>query len=78
MNLVGLGGVIMTDDAGAYNFRITKFQNAKHSKIRHSRGEHVREEIHSNTVEKFLLPPQACRHRDVSPAFDKVSTALFE
>ena len=32
---------IMTDDAGAYNFRITKFRKAKHSKIRHS-AERVR------------------------------------
>jgi hypothetical protein len=42
---------IMTDDAGAYNFRITKFRNAKHSKIRHSRGEYVKGEVHTNTVE---------------------------
>jgi hypothetical protein len=42
---------IMTDDAGAYNFRITKFHAAKHSKIRHSRGEYVRGEVHTNTVE---------------------------
>ncbi len=41
----------MTDDAGAYNFRITKFRNAKHSTIRHSRGEYVRGEVHTNTVE---------------------------
>lgn len=42
---------IMTDDAGAYNFRITQFHNAKHSKIRHSRGEYVKGEVHTNTVE---------------------------
>jgi hypothetical protein len=42
---------IMTDDAGAYNFRITKFHNAKHSTIRHSRGEYVRGDVHTNTVE---------------------------
>jgi hypothetical protein len=42
---------IMTDDAGAYNFRITKFRNAKHSTIRHSRGEYVKGEVHTNTVE---------------------------
>jgi hypothetical protein len=42
---------IMTDDAGAYNFRITKFRNAQHSKIRHSRGEYVKGEVHTNTVE---------------------------
>jgi hypothetical protein len=42
---------IMTDDAGAYNFRITKFRNAKHSKIRHSHKEYVRGDIHANTVE---------------------------
>ncbi len=42
---------IMTDDAGWYNFRITKFRNAKHSKIRHSAREYVRGDIHTNTVE---------------------------
>jgi len=42
---------IMTDDAGAYNFRITQFRNAKHSKIRHSRKEYVKGEVHTNTVE---------------------------
>jgi transposase-like protein len=42
---------IMTDDAGAYNFRLTKFHNAQHSKIRHSRGEYVKGEVHTNTVE---------------------------
>jgi transposase-like protein len=42
---------IMTDDAGAYDFRITKFRNAKHSKIRHSHKEYVRGEVHTNTVE---------------------------
>ena len=42
---------IMTDDAGAYNFRITKFRNAKHSKIRHSAKEYVKGEVHTNTVE---------------------------
>jgi len=42
---------IMTDDAGAYNFRLTQFQKATHRKIRHSRGEYVRGEVHTNTVE---------------------------
>ena len=42
---------IMTDDTGAYNFRLTKFHRAKHSKIRHSYGEYVKGEIHTNTVE---------------------------
>jgi transposase-like protein len=42
---------IMTDDAGAYNFRFTKFHKVPHSKIRHSRGEYVRGEVHTNTVE---------------------------
>jgi hypothetical protein len=42
---------IMTDDAGAYNFRITQFRKAKHSKIRHSRKEYVKGEVHTNTVE---------------------------
>jgi transposase-like protein len=42
---------IMTDDAGAYNFRFTKFRNVPHSKIRHSAGEYVRGEVHTNTVE---------------------------
>jgi hypothetical protein len=41
----------MTDDAGAYNFRITQFRNAKHSRIRHSRGAYVKGEVHTNTVE---------------------------
>jgi ISXO2-like transposase domain len=42
---------IMTDDAGAYNFRLTKFHNIPHSKIRHSRGEYVKGDVHTNTVE---------------------------
>ena len=41
----------MTDDAGAYNFRLTKFRSVPHSKIRHSRGEYVKGEVHTNTVE---------------------------
>ena len=68
---------IMTDDAGAYNFRITKFHNAKHSKIRHSRGEYVKGEVHTNTVENSFSLSSA-RDRDVPPAFDKASTALSE
>ena len=42
---------IVTDDAGAYNFRLTKFHNIKHSKIRHSAKEYVKGEVHTNTVE---------------------------
>jgi len=42
---------IVTDDAGAYNFRLTKFHNVRHSKIRHSRKEYVKGEVHTNTVE---------------------------
>lgn len=42
---------IVTDDAGAYNFRLTKFHNVKHSKIRHSSKEYVKGEVHTNTVE---------------------------
>ncbi|MGB9072903.1 MAG: IS1595 family transposase [Terriglobales bacterium] len=42
---------IMTDDAGWYNFRLTAFHNVKHSRIRHSRKEYVRGEVHTNTVE---------------------------
>jgi transposase-like protein len=42
---------IMTDDAGWYNFRLTKFRNVPHSKIRHSAKEYVRGEVHTNTVE---------------------------
>jgi hypothetical protein len=42
---------IMTDDAGAYNFRLTKFHNIPHSKIRHSRREYVKGDVHTNTVE---------------------------
>ena len=42
---------IVTDDAGAYNFRFTKFRNVKHSKIRHSAKEYVKGEVHTNTVE---------------------------
>jgi transposase-like protein len=42
---------IMTDDAGAYNFKLTKFREIPHSKIRHSRGEYVKGEVHTNTVE---------------------------
>ena len=42
---------IMTDDAGWYNFRLTKFHNVPHSKIRHSAKEYVRGEVHTNTVE---------------------------
>jgi hypothetical protein len=42
---------IMTDDAGAYDFRFTQFHKAPHAKIRHSRKEYVRGEVHTNTVE---------------------------
>jgi hypothetical protein len=42
---------IMTDDTGAYNFRLTQFRNIPHSKIRHSYGEYVKGEVHTNTVE---------------------------
>jgi transposase-like protein len=42
---------IVTDDAGAYNFRLTKFHRIKHSKIRHSAKEYVKGEVHTNTVE---------------------------
>jgi transposase-like protein len=42
---------IVTDDAGAYNFRLTQFRNIPHSKIRHSRKEYVKGEVHTNTVE---------------------------
>jgi len=42
---------IVTDDAGAYNFRLTKFHNVRHSKIKHSRKEYVKGEVHTNTVE---------------------------
>lgn len=42
---------IITDDAGWYNFRLTKFHNVKHSKIRHSAKEYVKGEVHTNTVE---------------------------
>lgn len=42
---------IMTDDAGAYNFSLTKFHKVPHSTIRHSRGEYVKGDVHTNTVE---------------------------
>jgi transposase-like protein len=42
---------IITDDLGSYNFRLTKFRNVRHSKIRHSAKEYVRGEVHTNTVE---------------------------
>jgi hypothetical protein len=42
---------IVTDDAGAYNFRLTQFHNIKHSKISHRRKEYVKGEVHTNTVE---------------------------
>jgi len=42
---------IMTDDTGGYNFRLTKFRNVPHSKIRHSAGEYVKGEVHTNTIE---------------------------
>jgi ISXO2 transposase-like protein len=42
---------IMTDNAGAYNFRLTKFHKTPHSTIRHSRGEYVKGDVHTNTVE---------------------------
>ncbi len=44
-------GHIMTDDAGAYNFRLTQFHKVPHSTIRHSRGEYVKGDVHTNTVE---------------------------
>lgn len=42
---------LMTDDLGSYNFRLTKFRNVPHSKIRHSAKEYVKGEVHTNTVE---------------------------
>jgi transposase-like protein len=49
-----------TDDAGACNFRLTRFHNIPHSRIHHSRGEYVKGEVHTNTVENsFSLPKRA-------------------
>jgi transposase-like protein len=42
---------IMTDDATWYNFRLTRFRDVPHSRIRHSAGEYVKGEVHTNTVE---------------------------
>jgi transposase-like protein len=42
---------IMTDDSTSYDFRLTTFHKAKHSKIRHGRKEYVRGNVHTNTVE---------------------------
>jgi len=42
---------IMTDDNRAYNFNDTKYRNAEHGTIRHSKKEYVRGDIHTNTVE---------------------------
>ncbi len=42
---------IMTDDNRAYNFTDTKYRIATHRTIKHSRGEYVRGDVHTNTVE---------------------------
>lgn len=42
---------IVTDEWAAYDFRLTQFHRAKHSKIRHSRNEYVKGDVHTNTIE---------------------------
>jgi transposase-like protein len=60
---------IMTDDAGWYNFKLTQFERAKHGTIRHSQGEYVRGEVHTNTVESAF----SLFKRSITGAFHKLS-----
>lgn len=42
---------IMTDESPIYNFRLTKYHRAKHSRIKHKSKIYVRGEVHTNTIE---------------------------
>src|SRR5690606_34341124 len=43
---------VMTDEAGQYRGRLTKF--AEHGVVRHGAGEYVRGDIHTNTIEGYF------------------------
>ncbi len=61
---------IVTDDAEASNFRLTKFHNIRHSKIRHSAKEYVKGEVHTNTVENAF----SLLKRAVTGTYHQLST----
>jgi transposase-like protein len=42
---------IMTDESPIYNFKLTKYRKAKHSRIKHKSKVYVRGEVHTNTIE---------------------------
>ena len=69
MSVVGSNSVQVKDNkagtldehAGWYNFRLTKFHNVPHSKIRHSAKEYVRGEVHEHGRELILTAQAGCR-----------------
>jgi transposase-like protein len=42
---------IMTDESPIYNFNLTQYHRAKHSRIKHKSKVYVKGEVHTNTVE---------------------------
>src|SRR5438105_8950286 len=42
---------IMTDESPIYNFKLTKYHKAKHSRIKHKSKVYVRGDVHTNTIE---------------------------
>ncbi len=42
---------IITDESPIYNFKLTKYHRAKHSRIKHKSKIYVRGEVHTNTIE---------------------------
>jgi transposase-like protein len=42
---------IMTDESNIYDFKLTQYHRAKHSRIKHKSKVYVRGEVHTNTIE---------------------------
>ena len=57
------GSKVYTDDHGGY----IGLPNVEHETIRHSAREYVREQIHTNGIESFLVNAQARLRRHVPP-----------
>jgi transposase-like protein len=60
---------IMTDENPAYNFKLTRFRNVRHGRIKHKEKIYVRGDVHTNTVESAF----SLFKRGLNGAFHKVS-----